>query len=119
MDENPLLILCLLSPRNENYNQLVDPEPSTSGTKLRQHKMKTKLQKQKQSLQGGGKAVPVDEADSLVSHAAVKDSSSSGGDSPVSTCSDAETDMVRTPEESSEIPDLFCPSKSPSPLTLC
>ena len=56
--------------------------------------MKTKLQKHNQLLQGGSKAVPMDEADSLVSHVAVKDSSSSGGDSPVSSYSDAENDTV-------------------------
>ena len=109
-----LNILCFLSHRNENYNQAVDPKPSMSGIKLRQHKVKTKLQKQDQPLLGGSKAAPLDEADSLVSHVAVKDSSSSGGDSPVSTCSDAENDTVRTPgEESSEIPDPLCPRKSP------
>ena len=56
--------------------------------------MKTKLQKHNQLRQGGSNVVPVDEADSLVSHVAVKDSSSSGGDSPVSSYSDADNDTV-------------------------
>ena len=54
--------------------------------------MKAKLKKEGDCLQKRAKAAPKDEADSVVSHVAVKDSSSSSGDSPLSSCSDAEND---------------------------
>ena len=78
--------------RNENYNQVTEPKPSTSGIKLLPHKVKTKLKKEGDFVQKRGKAAPIDEADSVASHIAVKDSSSSSGDSPLSGCSDAEND---------------------------